>query len=172
MTLSVDAQAMADVKKNVERLVVLKEEIDSLNAVLKQRADEFRKISEEDIPSSMDAAGCKSFTDSKGYVITVEDFVQASIPKNRQLEAFAWLDNNGYGDLIKVELKANFGRGEREKAIAIAKEVVERFHVGMETKDSVHASTLKAFVKEQLSEGKELPADLLGIYQGRVAKIK
>jgi uncharacterized protein (DUF362 family) len=34
-------------------------------------------------------------------------------------------------------------------------------------KTVVHPQTLKAFVKEQLESGKELPLDLLGAYAGQ-----
>jgi hypothetical protein len=39
-------------------------------------------------------------------------------------------------------------------------------------KESVHPQTLNAFVKEQLTSGKDLPADLFGVYVGSRAKLK
>ena len=41
-----------------------------------------------------------------------------------------------------------------------------------EVRQSIHPSTLKAFVKEQLTTGKDIPSEPFGIYIGSKAIIK
>ena len=47
-------------------------------------------------------------------------------------------------------------------------------HIGVdyENKKSVHPSTLKAFVREQIERGKILPLDLFGIHIGQRSEIR
>ena len=44
--------------------------------------------------------------------------------------------------------------------------------VDYENRKSVHPSTLKAFVREQIEMGKELPLDLLGVHIGQRSEIR
>ena len=39
-------------------------------------------------------------------------------------------------------------------------------------KQAVHASTLKAFVKEQIQDGKQVPNDMFGVYVANRVTIK
>ena len=41
--------------------------------------------------------------------------------------------------------------------------------MGIEDKATVHPSTLKAFVREQLAEGSDLPFETFGVFHRRVA---
>ena len=41
----------------------------------------------------------------------------------------------------------------------------------VEHKESVHAGTLTAFVKEQMGEGNNIPMDLLGVFEYSKTKI-
>jgi hypothetical protein len=42
----------------------------------------------------------------------------------------------------------------------------------VEESEGIHAQTLLAFVREKLRNGEEVPIDTLGLYAGRVAKVK
>ena len=92
-------------------------------------------------------------------------------PKDNMESAYKWLRDNGYGDLIKNEIAVPFGRGEDERANDLLKTLVNNGYEPNQ-KTVVHPQTLKAFVKEQLESGKELPLDLLGAYAGQKTVIK
>ena len=102
--------------------------------------------------------------------IKVNRFYSASIPKDRQEEAFTWLVDNGYGDLIKNVVATNFVRGQEEVAVSFAEELNDR-GMAVNTKKWVEPMTLKAFVKDQTEQGKAVPNDLFGLYIGEKAKI-
>ncbi len=144
-------------------------------ACLKTHKDaqaQVRKLREEEIPSIMLELGVKRLDLDTGQVLTVTQEVFASIPAANKTEAFAWLEDNKFGDLIKSEVKVNFGRGELTNAEALISSLVDQ---GLEPvfAESVHASTLKSFLKEQIAAGNSnLDLDLFGARPVSIAKIK
>jgi hypothetical protein len=111
------------------------------------------------------------YTMDDGSEISVKPFYSASISKDNSDEAFEWLTSNGHSSLIKNNVSASFGRGKDNEAKSLLAELHDR---GLETKSKtwVEPMTLKAFVKEQVEKGENLPYDLLGIFVGQRANIK
>ena len=107
---------------------------------------------------------------SDGESVEVGKFYSASIPAEKQDEAFTWLRNNGLGDIIKNDITVTFGRGEDNKAAQYA--VLARGQ-GFEPvqKIGVHAQTLKALVRERMESGLDVPSDLFKPYEGNRTKI-
>jgi hypothetical protein len=95
----------------------------------------------------------------------------ASIPAEKSGQAFAWLREHGYGAIIKNVISAEFGKGEDEKALEAATVLAEAGFKPSQ-KESVHPMTLKAFVKEQMEKGNEVPADLLGVFTITRSKVE
>ena len=85
--------------------------------------------------------------------------------------AFEWLRSNGFGDLIKNTVTTTFNRGQDNQVAELVK-VCENFGFKYLQKQKVEPMTLKAFAKEQVEKGKELPFDLFGIYIANKAKLK
>lgn len=136
--------------------------------VAKERA---RVLREETIPSAMQEMGLESVKLETGQTITVGQEVYASIPVEKKETAFTWLQNNGFGGLIKVEVSSKFGRDANAQALNLFEELCDR---GLDPKydQSVHPQTLKAFLKEQISCGANVPLDLFGARPVWTAKIK
>lgn len=157
----------------VARALALKNEIDAMQAQLTERTREYTQLVERDLPEAMDAANCGEFKDAtSGKKITVKDDVHASISKDNAPAAHDWLRTHEHGDIIKNEIVIPLTKGMDNVANAIIREVKANWDVEIERKESVHASTLKAFCREQLAKGVDLPAGLLGLYIRRVAVIK
>ena len=98
-------------------------------------------------------------------------FYSASIPKDRSDEAFTWLVDNKFGDLIKNQVATNFVRGQEEQAEKFASELAGR-GMPVNTKKWVEPMTLKAWVREKTEQGVNIPHDLFGIFIGEKAKIQ
>ncbi len=129
-------------------------------------------IAEQQIPDLMDALGLASFETKSGVKLTVSDVIRASIPKVRREEAYKWMDDAGYGELIKHKVTISFGRDEGEEAECLLESLRSQnpdFPVTDEKK--VESSTLRKFVGDRLSDGKKIPMDLFGVAQFRKAKI-
>lgn len=151
--------------KDLSKLKEQKEaELDAINQEIKQ-------LSEVSIPCVLDELGVKTITLTSGEKITCELVIKASIPKDRADEAFKWLEDHGFQDLIKTTIKLQYDRGNHQTAAAVYNSLLSNgINATMDT--SVNPRTLAAFAKEQLSTGHNLPFDLLGIYQFNRTNIK
>jgi len=72
---------------------------------------------------------------------------------------------------VKNAITTSFGREEDEKANRLANQLADMGYA-VSKKVWVEPMTLKAFVKEQIERGEELPQDLLGVFVGERTKIK
>lgn len=138
---------------------------------LKRLEEDLRQVSEVDLPAAMFEAGVSSFTLENGKKVSTKEDVYASIPSAKADEAYAWLTENGFGSIIKHVVSASFGKDEDSRAQEFV-HAAQELGLKCEDKRSVHASTLKAFVKEQLQQGKNIPLELFGAYQVTKAVVK
>jgi len=137
---------------------------------LKSRKKELVQISEHDLPEAMLAVGMGEVKLKDGTTVSVSDRIQARISKEHEAAAFKWLEDNGEAGLIKREFKIGFGRDQEEWA-AKFEEGLGKDNVGYTRKQAVHPQTLKAFVREQLEEGVEIPEEVFGVFRQTVAKL-
>lgn len=165
-----DDNELAMVRKLAARLLELDDVVKETVQVMEALSKERRSICEHDMPSALLALGLTGFDMDTGHRVALESSVHANIAKDRAAEAYQWLRDNGFGDLIKRDLKISFGRDEDTLAAELAAELrIKLPGHEIDDKSAVHANTLKAFVKEQLSKGTDLPEDLLGIFTRREA---
>ena len=153
-----------------EKQISLQQEVISIEERLKAKKADLRLVSEQLLPEAMQSANLMEFVTASGFKISVSPFYQAYISADNTETAFKWLEDNGHGDLIKNQISLSFGRSENEKAKdTIA--TLEQKGLSPSVKLGVHPQTLKAFVKEQLTNGKDIPSEPFGIYVGSRSKI-
>ena len=149
----------------------LANEIAELEGAVKAKKEELRLTTEQELPDAMQQAGLTEIVLSSGEKISISEFYSAHISKANQEQAYQWLISNGHEGLIKNEVMLKFGRGES----GIVNETVSNLKargLSPEVRQSVHPSTLKAFVREQLTSGNDIPTEPFGIYIGTRATIK
>ncbi len=152
--------------------VALEEEIEQLQEQLKAKTTAARKLSQEIIPARMSELGLESLTLSDGSSIKIKQLVHASIPVKYREEAFDWLREHGHGDIIKNQVSATFGKGEDDLASNFIDRIEELgYNIQPQQKVWVEPMTLKAFVREQIANGSELPTDKFGVFIGAETKI-
>ncbi len=144
----------------------LKEKEESIS-LLKHK---IRDMEERIIPEMMQQAGVSLLKLKDGSTVEVKPFYAAKIPESRVEEAFSWLREKGFEDLIKNTVTASFGRGQDNQVSELIG-VCEKFGFNYNKKEKVEPMTLKAFVREQVETGKELPFDLFGVYIANKTKI-
>lgn len=147
-------------------------ESEDLEAKRKAKDAEARRLAEEDIPALMQELQVSEIKLETGEKIKVSLEVYAQISAENKQAAFEWLEANGHGGLIKTEVSVAFGRDELEYAKKCAEEISSSTGKSAEIDRSVHASTLKAFLKERISSGKDVPLELFGARPVNTAKIK
>lgn len=166
----VDDESLKAISDLAEEQVQLEKALEAMEAQMATISDKLRNVREELLPSAMEAIGMSSFKLTDGTSITVDPFYNAKIPDDRQPEAFTWLRDHNFDSLIKREFKLQFGKGEDKKAETLKLKLLKA-GFNPTDKTSVHPQTLKAFVREQIEDGKPLPTDLFGVYVGKRAKI-
>jgi len=131
---------------------------------------EKHKLSVEQIPSLMDEMGVERL-DVDGLTVQRKMMVHASIPVARREEAYAWLREQGLDDIIKNDVICSFGKGQDNMAKDVVGILNDR---GFEpnTKTHVHPSTLKAFIKERVTDGKPIDLDMFGAFIANAAEIR
>tara|TARA_R110000744_G_scaffold11773_5_gene35701 strand:+ start:3469 stop:4038 length:570 start_codon:yes stop_codon:yes gene_type:complete len=140
-----------------------------------QRLKEAEKnLSEEVIPLRLQELGIQDLRLNDGSRISAEPYYGARISNEKLEAAHKWLRKNGHGDLIKNVVSLQFGRGEDERAKEVINTLMKDGLIP-EQKQSVHPSSLKAFVREQVqsnNQGFDQKArELFSVYEGRRTKI-
>jgi hypothetical protein len=156
--------------QNLEEIVALSRQqvqlerlIADSETALKDLREQLRKVQEEDLPSALAELGLKQIRLDSGEEVNIkEDFVVGIAEVNKE-SAFSWLEQKGFGALIKTEVKVQFGKGELAKAqallVALGK---KKLNVGLSR--NVHWQTLKAFVVEQTRAARAIPLELFGAH--------
>ena len=159
---------MSDLQRAVqlaELLIELRNKVEDLETQLTKAKADVRRVEQEDLPDLMQELGLETFKLKTGEMVEVKPEVDCSISEERRTPAHNWLVENGFGGLIKTEVVAKFGKGEREAAVACAEAI------GGEMTERVHPSTLKSFIKEQMAAGNPVPFDLFGVHPYSKVKI-
>ena len=144
---------------------------ENLAEQVKASAARARALAEEDIPSLMTELQLTEIKLETGEKITVTPEVYAAIPAAQREAAFAWLEAHGFGGLIKTEVTIAFGKEQLDAAKKLAAHLAED-GFAPELERNVHASTLKAWLKEQLEKAVNIPLELFGARPVKLAKVK
>ena len=163
-----EVAAIADLCKRANEK---KELIAKMEEELKQLKKELLKLTDEDIPDTMTEIGVSEYKLIDGSSVTLKPTYGAHISEDNQQEAFQWLRDNECDDIIKNTVSVEFGRQEDEKALAF-KELVEEQKYEPVQVTKIHPQTLKAFIKERIEKGLEIPNHLFGVWAGQRAIIK
>ena len=145
--------------------------ISDLEQRLKDEKKALLKLTDEEMPAMLAEIGMASFSLDDGSTIDIKQTYGASIRVEKRPEAFEWLRDNGYDDMIKNTVACQFGRGEDDQASAFAAFAQQQGYAP-DQKTEVHPQTLRAFVKERCEAGEEFPMELFGAWIGQRAVIK
>jgi hypothetical protein len=86
-----------------------------------------------------------------GHPLKLNLSIRLEIPESRSEEAFAWLRENGHGDLIKNQISMEFGMKQDNEAKSIVEELKNK-GLPVQQKQFVHPSSLRGFVREQIQD--------------------
>jgi len=168
--ITIDTSVSQDIAELCNKLLDVQKEVTTLEDKLKKKKEEELKLSEQDIPNLMQKAGVAALKLTDGSSVEIKPYYGARIPTSRTDEAFDWLRENNYGDLIKNNVTLTFGRNEDNVAKTLVDELRQKGH-NVKQAEKVEPMTLKAFVREQIEKGKNVPADLFGVYVATRTKI-
>ena len=147
----------------------LTEEV-SVEEKLADLKKELKDISEQKLPDAMRECNLSEIKLADGVKVSVQQFYSARIGKEKEEEAFAWLKANGHEDIIKNVVSLQFGRGEDESAETMLQSLTSQGY-SPSNKRWVEPMTLKAFAREQVESGTDLPFETFNVYVGQKTKI-
>tara|TARA_R100001460_G_scaffold88986_1_gene130512 strand:- start:129 stop:710 length:582 start_codon:yes stop_codon:yes gene_type:complete len=167
----VDQQGLTSVAALARTIRDKESRISDLEQSLKEEKKALIKLTDEEMPSMLAEIGMSSFALDDGSTVEVKQTYGASILVEKRPEAYEWLRDNGYDDIIKNTVACQFGRGEDDQASAFAAFAQQQGYVP-DQKTEVHPQTLRAFVKERCEAGEDFPMELFGAWVGQRAVIK
>ena len=162
---------LANVSSLAQKQINLTNEVSQIEDMLKAKKEQLRLVQEQELPDALSEVGLTQIVLSSGEKISLSEFYGAHISKANQQQAYQWLIENGHEGIIKNEVSLKFNRGESQIVDETVLALKSR-GLSPEVKQSIHPSTLKAFVKEQLTTGNDIPTEPFGIYIGTKANIK
>ena len=167
----IDLAMSTNITDSCKKLLETQKKIEATEEELKKLKDVETTLSEQTIPNLMQKAGVELIKLEGGISVEVKPFYSARIPASKSEEAFQWLRDNGHGDLIKNQVSLEFGMKQDNEAKSIVEELKSK-GLPVKQKTTVHPSSLRGFVREQIQDlGKDVPADLFGTYVANKTKI-
>jgi len=173
-----DDNELKTLSENITRFLRIGGMIGNTEERLRKLKEQYRRLSEEDLPQKMAELGMQDLRLKDGSRITIDMFYATRINKNNRDAAHAWLRQQGHGDIIKNQVSVAFGKGEDATAretMALLEEFLQKNGNIPTQRESVHPSTLKAFVKERIESGDSAftvdTQKLFSVYQGKRTKI-
>lgn len=163
-------EQMAQLGRLVDESQRIEMELVNHERKLKSGKSELDDILDRQIPTLMQDMGLTKVTTADGLNVELDHPIEASIPKDQEAIAFKWLEDNAAGGLLKRMIGIEFGMHEEQIAKELLTQLEGKF-AGVSLKTTIHHSTLKAFVRERLREGKPLTDSHINIYPRTTAKI-
>lgn len=163
----------SEIAKQFAQLTI---EEERLKADLKTVSDKLHHMKTVTVPDIMAQAGQSSFTlhngEFNGVKVAVSDFVGGSLPKDtdKRQQAANWLEVNNASSLVRNVVTVEIPKEKNNDVHRLLDELKQAGYVA-ERQIDVHHMSLQAFARERLRKGEDLPADLLGLYIGRAAKL-
>jgi hypothetical protein len=154
------------------RQIAMEDWIERQEERLKEGKRKLAKITSEDLPDAMRAAGVKEFTLENGAELKLDMKVRASITKANEADAYEWLRENGGADIIRQKFELSFGASEDAQAEDFASKLEEE---GLDYNQKVNVpwNSLDAFVRCELAENEhdENWEKMFGVYRQTSVKI-
>lgn len=153
-------------------LIAAEEEVARIEKELEAANERVKQLVERTIPEATEGLDGK-LTLKDGRELILKEHIRASIAGEKKDPAIAWLDENGYGSLVKRELVFEFDRKDQAKYqefVTVLKQA--GVEVVMTEKFNVHWQTLTSWVKERLKNGDVIPLETFGVFRQRTAEVK
>tara|TARA_R110000803_G_scaffold1629_5_gene5286 strand:- start:7203 stop:7772 length:570 start_codon:yes stop_codon:yes gene_type:complete len=164
-------EQLSGVAKLVHQQLQIEEAIASTEDHLKALKKDHQRISTQTIPDAItDANLLSEFTTADGIKVSIKPFISANISEARREEAHFWLREHEHGDIIKNIISVDTGKDQKLAEQAIT--ALSEGGFNPSSKESVHASTLKAWLREQVEAGTPVPLELFGAFLGQKSTIK
>lgn len=155
-------------KSMSDNYFLLSEDIAAIEAQLKARKEQFRELTEKEIPEFLAQKGLSEIKLVSGEKIKVSDDLSVSISEEHKNDFFNFLKKRNEEDIIKMQVSFDRMASEKlQKLIAF----LNSEHYDYDAKRDVHAQTRKKYFKELLGFHVDEDDRIRGIQNGRYLRI-
>lgn len=146
-------------------------EIEDLETELANRKKMFKTLSEEVLPSAMNAVNMKEFTLSNGYKIGIKDIFIVRIPKGKIDFADDWLHENGHDGMIRRKLAVDLPREMNPTDLKVIQTFFDTRRLSYSVVKETHWATIQSWANEARANGEVIPEEIFSVYVGNQAVI-
>lgn len=169
---SASPDTLAALHNLLEETISLEEVVETMEEDLKAAKSALHALKANKIPDMMNQMQMDQLS-FKGWNVKINDFVSGSLPKNPEKRAAAlrWLEAHDGSGLIKTEVKVSFGKSQHDEALSVAHKLEAEGHAP-NVESGVHSATLQSYARQRIKEGDPIDTETLGLFVGKVAKLK
>lgn len=151
--------------RGVEALRIAVLRADDLEQQLAMALAEVKRLEEVELPAAFTEDGISELQLPDGQRAKREVTIQGSLPSETEHpvereNALTWLAENGYPDVIRCVIAADFGQDNREEALALYERMRTSNLAHITKKESVHPSTLKALIRQRINATPPVPTPI------------
>lgn len=166
---SIPAQEkLASLSKLAYEQLEYEQEIAKLEAILSEKKEKYREISEIKIPEIMDELSIDEFRLTNGVKVSISPYYSGKITDPA---AYKWLEENNHADIIKGEVHIPFPKGFEKAKLKAIYELSKSVGLQADIGEQVHPSTLRAWIKDMIKTGQQFPRELFNVYVGKRTKL-
>lgn len=155
--------------RGVEALRIAVLRAADLEAQLETAKAEIKRLEEFELPSAFTEDGISELSLPDGQRAQRSVDIQGALPSEathpvERENALTWLAENGYPDVIRCVVAADFGQENRTAALELYERMRTSNVAHITKKETVHASTLKALIRQRINANPpvETPIEELG----------
>lgn len=163
--------ALSKLAALVAELHLAESDVLRCEGTLKDAQARARDLAEKQIPEHMGEVGLAEFKTTDGVKIELKSSLHVTPKKENRMTVLDWLEEQGYGNLIKRTVSVAFNRDQESEAASLLTFLADDRGLQAKEERKVAPATLRKFVADRLEAGKELPMELLGVFQYKYAKI-
>lgn len=154
-----------------QMLASLEDEIAAMEEQMKEKQARIKDLSTRQIPDLMSSIRLTELRLTDGRKIAIRPDILASVSKERMPQVLAWLQAHNAQAIAKQKLMVDINDLTEPERAALT-QAVENLGARPTIDASIHPSTLRSFVKEQLEQGTpDFPRELFGVHEGSKAVI-
>lgn len=152
-----------------QALARLEDEVAAMEEQMKEKQQRIKDLSTRQIPDLMSSIRLTELRLMDGRKIAIKPDILASVSKERMPQVLAWLRAHNAQAIAKEKLSV---QPRNDDDLAHAQRVLVANGLDFVIDASIHPSTLRSFVKEQLEQGTpDFPRELFGVHEGSKAVI-
>jgi hypothetical protein len=162
------------VREHRDLLMQVRDAEDALKTLKKKLNDmESKELPDLFHAAGVDSVGLPAEGNLPAYDATLKPYYHANIPEQNRPEAFGWLHQHGFGDIVKTVFKIEFGLCEDAPTQQL-QEQLDKLGVEYSKDMNVPWKTLTAWLKERMEKrDTDLPSlSIFGATVGTVVKLK